>query len=86
MQRAGQIRLLLRRDSTVASAKWRSNESEAPVQVGARSDPHGELKRLRENERLRSRLERAEHIIEVQKKLAELLGTSLNEIPSNEQR
>ena len=57
-------------------------------QRGRKADPQtAELKRLqRENERLRSRLERAEHIIEVQKKLAELLGTSLNEIPSNEQR
>jgi len=36
-----------------------------------------------ENEQLRTRLQRAEHISEVQKKLAELLGTLPPAIPSS---
>jgi transposase len=53
---------------------------------GRKPDPQAaEIKRLqRENERLRTRLERAEHIIDVQKKLAQLLGTSPDETPNNE--
>ena len=88
----GQIGLLLRREGLYSShlSKWRQQRERGALgqQRGRKADPQtAELKRLqRENERLRSRLERAEHIIEVQKKLAELLGTSLNEIPSNEQR
>jgi transposase-like protein len=88
----GQIGALLRREGLYSShlSKWRQQRERGALgqQRGRKPDPQtAELKRLqRENERLRSRLERAEHIIEVQKKLAELLGTSLNEIPSNEQR
>ena len=88
----GQIGALLRREGLYSShlSKWRQQRERGALgqQRGRKADPQtAELKRLqRENERLRSRLERAEHIIEVQKKLAELLGTSLNEIPSNEQR
>ena len=82
----------MRREGLYSShlSKWRQQRERGALgqQRGRKADPQtAELKRLqRENERLRSRLERAEHIIEVQKKLAELLGTSLNEIPSNEQR
>lgn len=88
----GQIGALLRREGLYSShlSKWRQQRERGALgqQRGRKADPQtAELKRLQhENERLRSRLERAEHIIEVQKKLAELLGTSLNEIPSNEQR
>ncbi|MCB0052636.1 MAG: transposase [Caldilinea sp.] len=86
----GQIGALLRREGLYSShlSKWRQQRERGALsqQRGRKADPQtAELKRLqRENERLRSRLERAEHIIEVQKKLAELLGTTLNEIPSNE--
>jgi len=86
---SGQIGALLRREGLYSShlSKWRQQRERGALgqQRGRKADPQtAELKRLqRENERLRSRLERAEHIIEVQKKLAELLGTSLNEIPSN---
>jgi transposase-like protein len=89
---AGQIGALLRREGLYSShlSKWRQQREQDALgqQRGRKADPQAvELKRLqRENERLRSRLERAEHIIEVQKKLAELLGTTLDEIPSNEQR
>ena len=87
----GQIGLLLRREGLYSShlSKWRQQRERGALgqQRGRKTDPQtAELKRLqRENERLRSRLERAEHIIEVQKKLAELLGTTLEATPSNEQ-
>ena len=87
----GQIGALLRREGLYSShlSKWRQQRERGALgqQRGRKADPQtAELKRLqRENERLRSRLERAEHIIEVQKKLAELLGTTLEATPSNEQ-
>jgi transposase-like protein len=86
----GEIGALLRREGLYSShlSKWRQQRERGALgqQRGRKADPQtAELKRLqRENERLRSRLERAEHIIEVQKKLAELLGTTLDESPSNE--
>jgi cell shape-determining protein MreC len=44
-----------------------------------------ELARVRrENERLRAQLEKAEIIIDVQKKLAKLLGLTTNKTESNE--
>jgi len=87
----GQIGALMRREGLYSShlSKWRQQRERGALgqQRGRKADPQtAELKRLqRENERLRSRLERAEHIIEVQKKLAELLGTTLEATPSNEQ-
>lgn len=87
----GQIGALLRREGLYSShlSKWRQQRERGALgqQRGRKPDPQtAELKRLqRENERLRNRLERAEHIIEVQKKLAELLGTTLEATPSNEQ-
>ena len=86
----GQIGALLRREGLYSShlSKWRQQRERGALgqQRGRKADLQAaELKRLqRENERLRSRLERAEHIIEVQKKLAELLGTTLDETLSNE--
>lgn len=86
----GQIGALLRREGLYSShlSKWRQQRARGALgqQRGRKADPQtAELKRLqRENERLRSRLARAEHIIDVQKKLAELLGTTLDETPSNE--
>ena len=87
----GQIGALLRREGLYSShlSKWRQQRERGALgqQRGRKPDPQtAELKGLqRENERLRNRLERAEHIIEVQKKLAELLGTTLEATPSNEQ-
>lgn len=86
----GQIGVLLRGEGLYSShlAKWRQQRERGALgqQCGRKGEPQtAELKRLQgENERLRKRLERAEHIIEVQKKLAELLGTSLDGTPSNE--
>ena len=56
-----------------------------PQKRGPKPDPQAaEIAQLRrENEQLRTRLQRAEHIIEVQKKLAELLGTLPAETPSS---
>lgn len=86
----GQIGELLRREGLYSSqlTKWRRQRAEGTLgqKRGRKPDPQAaEVKRLqRENEQLRARLERAEHIIDVQKKLAQLLGTTLDETPSSE--
>ncbi len=86
----GQLGVLLRREGLYSShlSKWRQQRARGALgqQRGRKGEAQtAELKRLhRENERLRKRLERAEQIIEVQKKLAELLGTSLDGTLSNE--
>jgi cell shape-determining protein MreC len=53
----------------------------APQKRGRKPDPQAaEIARLRrENERLQQRLQRAETIIEVQKKLSALLGLPMSE-------
>lgn len=81
----GQIGALLRREGLYSSHldKWRRQRERGALQAlgaqkrGRKPDPQAiEIARLqRENEQLRSRLERAEHIIDVQKKLAHLFGT-----------
>jgi transposase-like protein len=81
----GQIGALLRREGLYSShlSKWRQQRAEgqlqalSPHQRGRKAQEVGleELGRLqRENERLRARLEQAELIIDVQKKLSRLLG------------
>ena len=86
----GQIGALLRREGLYSShlTTWRRQRDQGTLgqKRGRKADPQAaEIKRLqRENEQLRARLERAEHIIDVQKKLAQLLGTSPDETPSNE--
>jgi transposase len=89
----GQIGALLRREGLYSSHldKWRTQRERgvlqalAPQKRGPKPDPQAtEIAQLRrENEQLRTRLQRAEHIIEVQKKLAELLGTLPPESPSS---
>jgi len=85
----GQIGALLRREGLYAShlTTWRRQRDQGALSQkrGRKPDPHAaEIKRLEhENERLRLRLERAERIIDVQKKLAQLLGTNPVEMPSN---
>lgn len=88
----GQIGALLRREGLYSSHldKWRKQRQRGVLQAltpqkrGPKLDPQAaEIAQLRrENEQLRTRLQRAEHIIEVQKKLAELLGTLPSETPS----
>ena len=91
----GQIGELLRREGLYSShlSKWRQQRARgqlqglAPKKRGRKSqDPSAaELAQLRrENERLRVQLEQAEIIIDVQKKLAKLLGLTTDETESNE--
>ena len=89
----GQLGQLLRREGLYSShlITWRKQREHgvlsglAPKKRGRKPNPEDPL--MQENQRLRSEIERltselkkAETIIEVQKKLSELLGTSL---PSN---
>lgn len=81
----GAIGALLRREGLYSSHldKWRKQRERGALgglcggKRGRKPDPQAaEIARLqRENEQLCARLERAEHIIDVQKKLAYLLGT-----------
>jgi len=89
----GQIGAVLRREGLYSShlGKWRKLRARngqaglAPQKRGPKVDPQAaEVARLqRENERLQARLERAERIIDVQKKVAMLLGapTDLSDEP-----
>ena len=92
----GQIGEMLRREGLYSShlSKWRQQRARGQLQglspkKRGRSvqDPSAaELAQLRrENERLRAKLEQAEIIIEVQKKLAGLLGLTTDESKSDEQ-
>ena len=85
-KKSGEIGALLRREGLYHShlEKWRRLRREgrlpglAPRQRGPKPDLQAtEIARLRrENERLQARLKQAETIIEVQKKLSALLGTT----------
>jgi transposase len=82
----GEKGALLRREGLYSSniTNWRRQrergelEGLASKQRGPRSDPQAvEVARLkRENEQLRKRLEQAELIIEVQKKISQIMGIS----------
>ena len=90
-----QVGELLRREGLYASylSKWRVQRAQGQLQ-GLSPQKRGrptqgpaaaELDRLqRENDRLRAKLEQAEAIIDVQKKLATLLGLTSDETKSNE--
>ena len=94
---AGQIGSLLRREGLYSShlTTWRRQRAQGQL-AGLSSKKRGrkpsidealakELAALkRENQRLESRLEQAETIIEVQKKLSGLLGLTLNGNQSDE--
>lgn len=91
----GQIGALLRREGLYSShlCEWRRMrerwqlEALSPQKRGRkRQDPtHAELTKLRrENERLRAQLEQAEIIIDVQKKLSQLLGLTPAQSDENE--
>jgi len=93
--RRGQIGALLRREGLYSShlSTWRRQrilgqlEGLSPKKRGRRpQDPAvEEVARLqRENERLRARLEQAEMIIDVQKKLSQLLGLTPDETGTDE--
>ncbi len=91
----GQIGSLLRREGLYSSylSKWRQQREEGQLQALSSKkrgrkpeDPSvEELAQLqRENERLRVRLEQAEIIINVQKKLSKLRGLTTDTTESNE--
>jgi transposase len=93
----GQIGALLRREGLYSShlSKWRRQRAEGQLQAlspqkrGRRAQEVGveELARLqRDNERLRARLEQAEMIIDVQKKLSRLLGLPVENPETEETR
>ena len=82
----GEVGAILRREGLYGQlvSKWRAQRKEGFPGTGKRgpqANPEaGELARLRrENERLRAKLERAETILEVQKKVSLLLGLDENE-------
>jgi len=85
----GEIGALLRREGLYSSHldKWRTQRQRgalqalAPQKRGPKVDAQAaEIARLRrENERLQARLQQAETIIEVQKKLSVLLGLTTSE-------
>jgi len=85
---SGAVGALLRREGLYSSllSKWRAQRERgglaalSPQRTGPKPAPavDPDLVRLRrENRQLRTRLERAEKIIEVQKKLSEILGIDL---------
>lgn len=81
----GAVGALLRREGLYSShlSKWRAQQARGgleprrtgPKPASADAVEAGRLRR--ENARLRAQLERAQKIIEVQKKLAEILGIEL---------
>jgi transposase len=88
---SGEIGALLRREGLYSSylTTWRRQqelgelEGLSPQKRGPKPNPQAvELAKLRrENERLQARLQRAELIIDVQKKVAQMLGETI-EAPS----
>jgi transposase len=88
----GEVGALLRREGLYSShlTTWRRQRTRGelqgltPAKRGRKADPQAaEIARLqRENERLKAQLERAELIIDVQKKVSQMLG--LPETPSDE--
>jgi transposase len=91
---AGEVGALLRREGLYSSliSKWRQRSQKGAVaglatqKRGPKVDPQAvELARMqRENERLRERLRQAELIIEVQKKVSQILGVTLSTIDPDE--
>lgn len=90
-QGSGELGALLRKEGIYSSylTTWRRQrergelEGLAPQKRGPKTDPQAlELVRLqRENERLKEKLHQAEIIIEIQKKVSQLLGVPLQEVP-----
>ena len=91
---AGEIGSLLRREGLYSShlTRWRQAreqgrlDSSSQKKRGRKADPQAvELTRLKkENERLKKQLEQAELIIDVQKKVSQLVGLSMEHSNENE--
>ena len=92
---SGEVGALLRREGLYSSlvSKWREQRERGSLtglsgqKRGPKVDPQAkEVERLqRENKRLQEKLERAELIIDVQKKVARLLGVPLEDKNRNEE-
>lgn len=92
-QQPGGIGALLRREGLYSShlTRWRQQQEVGrlagltPQQRGPKSNPEAEeMSQLRqENARLTRQLEKAELIIEAQKKLSEILGITLEQAKDN---
>jgi transposase len=90
----GEVGALLRREGLYSSlvSKWREQSERGSLtglsghRRGPKADPQAvEIARLqRENKRLQEKLERAELIIDVQKKVARLLGVPVEDNNLNE--
>ena len=76
--RPGEIGALLRREGLYSSSltTWRRQRERSQLQDQPQAQEMAKLRR--ENRRLRQQLERAEAVIDVQKKLTELLGLTQN--------
>ena len=93
-RQSGQIGALLRREGLYSShlSKWRQQREQGELGTPKRGPSPAdsavkEVARLRrENERLRQRLEQAETIIAVQKKLSSLLGVPCDARPKDANR
>jgi transposase len=92
---SGEVGALLRREGLYSSlvSKWREQRERGSLtgvsghRRGPKADPQAvEIARLQhENKRLQEKLQRAELIIEVQKKVARLLGVPLEDNNLNEE-
>jgi len=80
--RPGEIGALLRREGLYSSSltSWRRQRERGQLQNQPLAQEMAQLRR--ENRRLRQQLERAEAVIDVQKKLTELLGLSQSDAAS----
>lgn len=94
-QGSGEIGALLRREGIYSSylTTWRKQKERgeldglSPQKRGPKVDPQAiELAKLRrENERLQKKLQQAELIIDIQKKVSQILGIPLAELPPEEE-
>lgn len=80
--RPGEIGALLRREGLYSSSltTWRRQRERSQLQNQPLAQEMAQLRR--ENRRLRQQVERAEAVIDVQKKLTELLGLTHNDAGS----
>jgi transposase len=90
---AGQIGAILRREGLYSShlTTWRRQlkQGEASPRRGrpGQNESGQEVKRLRqENERLQQRLAQAEAVIDIQKKVSQLIGLNLNNDQTDESK
>ncbi|MCI0565475.1 MAG: transposase [Nitrososphaera sp.] len=83
----GTVAAILRREGLYSShlQKWRDETK--PQKRGPKTNPlTAEVKKLRaEKARLQKQLDQANNIIDLQKKISEILGVTLEEIPEDEQ-